>query len=108
MLTETKVKLTTASGEDLGALGIVKVRGFLSGHRVDFEEVVATKAQKCMLGWVKLRENGDLLTLSRSGSTNEKHGKRMNLTRDGSSGGGSLVFRIECWACCVPAGQGAN
>ena len=83
MLTETKVKLTTASGEDLGALGTVKVRGFLNGQRVEFEAVVATKAQKCLLSGVKLRENGYQLTLSSSGSYIEKRGTRMNLTRDG-------------------------
>ena len=80
MLTETKVKLTTASGEDLGALGTVKVRGCLKGQRVDFEAVVATKAQKCLLSGVKLRENGYQLTLSSSGSYIEKRGTKMNLT----------------------------
>ena len=72
MLTETKVKLTTASGEDLGAFGTVKVRGFLNGQRVEFEAVVATKAQKCLLSGVKLRENGCQLTLSTFGSYIEK------------------------------------
>ena len=84
MLTETKVKLTTASGEDLGALGTVKVRGFLSGQRVEFEAVVARKAHKCLLRGVKLRENGYLLTLSSSSSSYiEKRGTRMNLACEG-------------------------
>ncbi len=64
MLTETKVKLMTASGEDLGALGTVKVRAWLNGHQVEFEAVLATKAQKCLFSGVKLREKGYLLALS--------------------------------------------
>ena len=73
-VTETKVKLTTASGEDLGAVGTVRIRGHLEGHKVEFEAVVATKVKKCLLSGVKLRENGYLLTLSSNGSYVEKHG----------------------------------
>ena len=61
----------------------MKARGFLNGQRVEFEAVVATKAQKRLLSGVKLRENGYQLTLSSSGSYIEKRGTRMNLTRDG-------------------------
>ncbi len=42
-LIESDAALKTASGEDLGAIGKINVRGFLDGQRVEFEAILATK-----------------------------------------------------------------
>ena len=52
---ETQVVLKAASGEDLGAIGKIKVRGFLDGQKVEFEAILATKVKKCLLSGIRLR-----------------------------------------------------
>ncbi len=44
-LIESNVVWKTASGEDLEAVGKIKVRGFLAGERVEFQAILATKVQ---------------------------------------------------------------
>ncbi len=54
-LVESGVALKTASGEDLEAIGKIRVRGFLDGQRVELEAILATKVQRCLLSGIKLR-----------------------------------------------------
>jgi hypothetical protein len=75
--------LGTASGEDLGAIGKITVRGFLEGQKAEFEAIAATKVRKCLLSGIRLREGGYSLVLHGDGSYIEKNGKRAYLTRDG-------------------------
>jgi hypothetical protein len=55
---ETKVTLGTASGNDLGAIGKVHIKVWLEDQTAEFDALLATKARKCLLSGIKLREGG--------------------------------------------------
>ncbi len=82
-LIESDVALKAASGEDLGAIGKIKVRGFLDGQRAELETAQATKVHRCLLSGIKLREGGYSVTMAGDGSYLEKDDKRLHLARDG-------------------------
>ncbi len=75
--------LKTASGEDLGAIGKIKVRDCLDGQRVEFEATLATKVQRFLLSDTKLREGGYSVEMASDVSYLEKNDKRLHLSCDG-------------------------
>ncbi len=77
-ITESDVLLKTAIGEDLEAIGKIKVRGYLDGQRVEFEAMLAEDVQRCLLSGIMLRA-----ALAGDGSYIEKDNKQLCLSRDG-------------------------
>ena len=63
-LQTTRVTLRGASGLDLGAMGVVQIRGFIGKIEVQFTTVVARDARRCLPSGTKLRTQGHTFTSS--------------------------------------------
>ena len=96
-LQTTKVTLTEASGQDLGAMGEVQVRSFIGKIKVQFTAVVARDARPCLLSGTQLRTKGYTFKFNQHGSfrtqpngshecflTQPKGGQRVTMSREGN------------------------
>ena len=90
-LQTTKVTLTEASGQDLGAMGEVQVGSFIGKIKVQF---TARDARLCLLSGTQLRTKGYTFKLNQHGSfrtqpngshecflTQPKSGQRVTMSR---------------------------
>ena len=82
-LETTSVVLGSASGENLEAIGALKVRAWADDQKVELDVIVAERVKRCLLSGTRLRTKGYKLSLSTE-SFLEKNGKRVQLRREGA------------------------
>ena len=77
--------MTIDEWERLGKPGIIESDVVLktASGEVEFEAILATKVQRCLLSGIKLRESGYSVVIKGDGSYIEKDEQRLHLSRDG-------------------------
>ena len=85
-LQTTRVMLSGANGQNLGAMGEVHVRGFIGKIKVQFTAVVARDVRRCLLSGTQLRTKGYPFTSNqqRSFLTQPKGSKKVTMSREGN------------------------
>ena len=71
-LQKTTTKLNTTSGEDLDVLGQVRVQFELQGYIIELDAIVSSKAKRCLLSGIRLRDANFKLVLEGDQSYVEK------------------------------------